>query len=250
MLLLQKHTLRGLFCWFILFFPFILRGQIKPKGEDQTKDLPLERIIKLSPLALIDPFGPTIAAYYEQQLPARRHWHSLEVEAGYTFQVAGLTEAAKSYRLRTSYRYYLSSKWKRQRNHYTSIAFLHRQFFDQGAAFVWRENRSFQQNLPYHLRISQQSLTLNIGTTRYFGMDERFNIDLGIGLGLRRTRILFTDLPSDAVTPNIPDIFERNFKEYIEETTVKDRNHLFYSTVLAVKLGYILQKNRLASKQK
>ena len=52
----------------LLFLPTILRGQIKPKGEDQTKGIPQERIVKLSPLAVLDPFGLTFATYFEHQL--------------------------------------------------------------------------------------------------------------------------------------------------------------------------------------
>ena len=93
-------------------------------------------------------------------------------------------------------------------------------------------------------------MTLNFGTTRYLGNKDRFNLDLSIGLGLRRTHILFKNLPTDALTPSIPDVFERNFKEYLSETTAKDRTHFFFNSAMAVKLGYVLQKNSMASKKR
>ncbi len=244
------HRQRLKYLWFILLFlPFVLRGQIKTKGEDQTKGIPQEQIVKLSPLALLDPFGPTFAVYFEHQLYKKRKWESLEHEVGYTFRVSGLTHKAFGYRLRSSYRHYFSAKWKEKGNYYIALALMHRQFFDKGTAFVWRADRGYQQNLPYHLSIAQQSLTMNAGTTRYFGNKDRFNIDLSIGLGFRRTHVLFKDLPSDAVTPNIPDVFERNFKAYVEQTTLKERTHYYMNTVLAVKLGYVLQTNSLVKKK-
>ncbi len=243
-----KHPLRYAVI-ILLFLPFILRGQIKPKGEDQTKGIPQEQMVKLSPLALIDPFGPTLAVYFEHQLYKKRKWESLEHEMGYTFKVSGLTNAAFGYRLRSSYRHYFSPKWKEKGNHYMALALMHRQFFDKGTEFLWRADRGYQQNLPYRLGISQQSLTFNVGTMRYFGNKDRFNIDLSIGLGFRRTHVSFKDLPSDAVTPNIPDVFERNFKAYVEQTTLKERTHYYVNTVLAVKLGYILQPNSLVKKK-
>ncbi len=233
----------------LLFLPFVLRGQIKPKGEDQTKGIPQEQIVKLSPLALFDPFGPTFAVYFEHQLYKKRKWESLEHEVGYTFRVSGLTHSAFGYRLRSSYRRYFSTKWKEKGNHYMALALLHRQFFDKGTEFLWRADRGYQQNLPYRLGISQQSLVFNIGTMRYFGYKDRYNIDLSIGLGFRRTHVLFKDLPDDAVTPNIPDVFERNFKAYIEQTTLKERTHYYMNTVLGVKLGYVLQTNSLVKKK-
>ncbi len=234
----------------ILFFlPVVLRGQIKTKGEDQTKGIPQEQIVKLSPLALFDPFGPTFAVYFEHQLYKKRKWESLEHEVGYTFRVSGLTHAAFGYRMRSSYRHYFNTKWKEKGNYYAALALMHRQFFDKGSEFLWRADRGYQQNLPYRLGISQQSLAFNMGTTRYFGNKDRFNLDLSIGLGFRRTHILFKDLPSDAVTPNIPDVFERNFKAYVEQTTLKERTHYYVNTVLGVKLGYVLQTNSLVKKK-
>lgn len=250
MLFYKKQQTGQFFLFFLLILPCILRGQVKRKGEDQTKDLPLERIVKLSPLAIIDPFGPTFAAYFEQQLPSRKKWTSLEHEIGYTFSVTGLTNEALGYRLRSAYRQYLGKKWKERNNYYLSFALMHRQFFDSGTQFLWREERSYQQNLGYHLRISQQSATINAGTTRYFGKKNDFNLDLSVGLGLRRTRILFKNLPTDAVTPSIPDVFERNFKEYQAETIAKDRVHYFFNSVMAIKLGYVLQKNTLSNKKR
>ena len=238
------------YAWLILLFmPLILRGQIKPKGVDQTKGDPQERIIKLSPLALIDPFGPTFAVYFEHQLYKKRKWESLEHEIGYTFRVTGLTHQAFGYRLRTSYRHYFSPKWKEKGNYYGALALMQRQFFDKGTQFLWRADRGYQQNLPYRLGISQQSLTFNVGMMRYFGYKDRYNIDLSFGLGFRRTHVLFKDLPTDAQTPNIPDVFERNFKAYVDQTTEKERTHYYSNTVLAVKLGYVLQKNSLAKKK-
>lgn len=233
----------------LLFLPTILRGQIKPKGEDQTKGIPQERIVKLSPLAVLDPFGLTFATYFEHQLYKKRKWESLEHEIGYTFRVTGLTKAAFGYRLRTSYRHYLSPKWKEKGNHYMALALMHRQYFDKGSKFLWREDRAYQQNLPYHLGISQQSLTFNIGTMRYFGYKDRYNLDISIGLGFRRSHVSFKDLPADAETPAIPDVFERNFKAYVDQTTEKERTHYYYNTVLGVKLGYVLQKNSLIKKK-
>ncbi len=233
----------------LLFMPTILRGQIKIKGEDQTKGIPQECIVKLSPLAVLDPFGPTFATYFEQQLRRKRKWESLEHEIGYTFRVTGLTNAAFGYRLRTSYRRYFSPKWKDKGNHYMALALMNRQFFDKGSEFLWRADRAYQQNLPYRLGISQQSMTFNIGTMRYFGHKDRYNLDINIGLGFRRTHISFKNLPSDAETPAIPDVFERNFKAYVDQTTEKERTHYYYNTVLGVKFGYVLQKNSLIKRK-
>lgn len=233
----------------LFLMPFILRGQIKKKGEDQTKAIPLERIVKLNPVALIDPFGPTIVAYFEHQLPNHKKWTSLEQEIGYTFKVTGLNSDAWGYRLRSSYRQYMKNKWKERGNNYMSLAVMHRQFFDKGTTFLWRADRNYQQNLDYHLIISQQSAIFNVGTTRYFGSKKRYNLDMSIGLGIRRSRVLFSDLPDDAITPYIPDVYERNFNKYVGETTLKDRKHIFYTTALAIKLGYVLQKNNLSTKK-
>lgn len=246
----KKQLLEQALLLLLFLMPFILRGQIKKKGEDQTKAVPLERIVKLSPVALIDPFGATVAAYFEQQLPSWKKWTSFEQEIGYTLKVTGLSSTAWGYRLRSSYRQYMKNKWKEKGNNYLSIAVMHRQFFDNGTKFLWRADRNYQQNLDYRLMISQQSAVLNIGTTRYFGYQNRYNLDMSIGLGLRRSRILFKGLPDDALTPDVPDVYERNFKKYVGETTVKDRTHIFYNTALALKLGYVLQKNNLSTKKK
>lgn len=246
----KKQLLEQALLLLLFLMPFILRGQIKKKGEDQTKAVPLERIVKLSPVAFIDPFGATVAAYFEQQLPSWKKWTSFEQEIGYTLKVTGLSSAAWGYRLRSSYRQYMKNKWKEKGNNYLSIAVMHRQFFDNGTKFLWRADRNYQQNLDYRLMISQQSAVLNIGTTRYFGYQNRYNLDMSIGLGLRRSHILFKGLPDDALTPDVPDVYERNFKKYVGETTVKDRTHIFYNTALALKLGYVLQKNNLSSKKK
>ncbi len=246
---IKAYALHCLLPLALCFLPFLLRGQIKKKGEDQTKDVPPERIVKASPLAILDPFGPTLAAYYEQQLPSRKKWTSVESEIGYTFRITGLTNAALGYRLRGSYRQYFKNKWQAKNNNYLSLAAMHRQIFDKGIGFLWREGRSYQQNLDYRLQIAQQSVTLNAGTTRYFGAKDRFNLDVSFGLGLRRTHILFKNLPTDAITPNIPDLFEKNFKEYLSETTLKNRTHYFFNTAIGVKVGYVLQKNALARKK-
>jgi hypothetical protein len=245
----KKQEFGCVFLFILLLMPFILRGQVKKKGEDQTKSAPLERIVKVSPMAALDPFSSTLAAYFEHQLFSRKKWISLEHEVGYTFNVSGLTTEALGYRVRSSYRRYFTKKWKERGNNYMSLSLMHRQFFDKGSDFLWRDERHYQQNLDYKLRISQQSLTFNIGTTRYFGNKDRFNLDASIGLGLRRSRVLFMNLPTDALTPSIPDIFEKNFKEYLGETTAKDRTHSFFNSVMAVKVGYVLVKNSMATKK-
>ena len=245
----KKHLFQQTLLLMLLLTPFLLRGQIKKKGEDQTKAVSLERIVKLSPMALIDPFGPTVAAYFEQQLPNRKKWTSLEGELAYTFKVTGMTSEAFGYRFRAAYRQYFKNKWREKGNGYLSLALMDRQFYDKGTQFLWRNDRNYQQNLDYKVTISQQSATINIGTMRYFGYQSRFNLDMSIGLGLRRSHILFKNLPDDALTPVIPDAFERNFKKYVSETTEKERTHFFYNTALAVKLGYVLQKNPLADKK-
>ena len=237
-------------CGLMLFLtPYIIRGQVKKKGEDQTQNTPLERIVKVSPLALIDPFGFTLAAQFEHQLRHRKKWMSLEHEIGYTFKVSGLNSDAFGYRVRTSYRKYLKSKWRDDGNPYLSFALMQRQFFDQGTELLWRADRNYQQNQDYRSRVSQQSATINCGTTYYFGNDHRFHLDASVGLGFRRSRVLFTGLPDDSLTPKIPARFDSNFAEFVNETTVKDRSHIFWTTVLALKLGYVLQKNSFMSKK-
>jgi hypothetical protein len=249
MLFHKKQLIEQSLLLLLCLMPFILRGQIKKKGEDQTKAEPVEQIVKISPISMIDPFGPTFTAYFEQQLRSRKKWTSFETEVGYTFSVTGLSDEAWGYRLRSAYRQYRKNKWKESGNSYLSFALMQRQIFDKGSKFLWRADRNFQQNLDYQLRISQQSAAINWGFMRYFGRNNAFNLDMSIGLGFRRSRILFKGLPDDAITPDVPDIYERNFKKYVGQTTVKDRTHLFYSTALGIKLGYVLQKNILEPKK-
>jgi hypothetical protein len=234
----------------LLLTPFILRGQIKIKGEDQTKAVPLERIMKLSPSALFDPFGSTFAASLEHQIHNARRWRSFEHEFGYTPRITGLSSAASGYRLRSGIRQYWKNKCQVTGNYYFSLAAMHRQFFDHGTEFLWRADRGYQQNLSYRMAISQQFALFNFGVTRYLGYKNKFNLDMSVGLGMRRSHLAFKDLPDDALTPIVPDIYERNFKEYVGATTDKTRTHLFFSSAVAVKLGYVLQKNPLMGKKK
>jgi hypothetical protein len=221
----------------------ILRGQLKPKNLDQTAYPRPEWIVKTNLLSNIDPFTQTTSIQVERQIPAWHKWHSLEYEFGYTYAIADLTAEAWGYHLRAAYRHYWKKIWKQRHNVYGAIALNRRQFFDSNTAFLWREEQSYQQNLDYKLAISQHALTYNLGVTRYFGSANRFHLDMSVGLGARITSIKFKDLPDDAYIPDAPDFFESNYSRYIGRTTVKNQNYFFHSTTVAIKLGYVFQKN-------
>jgi hypothetical protein len=221
---------------FLLITPLLLKAQ-EVKTEKAASEIP-KWIFKSSPLALIDPFGYTLAIYAEQPLANQ---HALEYEAGYIINGGeGFQKQSNGYRLRASYRYYLTPvDFKKGVNFYMSLSGQYKRLTDKREDFLWRDNRSFQQKLPYTMAYNVLSSTFNIGVSFSSSKNQRIVYDFSMGLGVKKAFIRYNGLPIDASLPDIPWTYDLS----LNGSSQPNPNELIStsaSAVLAFKIGYIL----------
>ena len=221
---------------FLLITPFLLKAQ-EAKTEKTASEIP-KWIFKSSPLALIDPFGYTLAIYAEQPLANQ---HALEYEAGYIINGGeGFQKQSNGYRLRASYRYYLTPvDFNKGVNFYMSLSGQYKRLIDKREDFVWRDNQSYQQKLPYTTVINVISSTFNIGVSFSSSKNQRIVYDFSMGLGVKKAFIKNMGLPNDVSFPKIPWTYNLS-----SNGATQPRPNEFISTsgsaVLAFKIGYII----------
>ncbi len=221
---------------FLLITPLLLKAQ-EVKTEKAASEIP-KWIFKSSPLALIDPFGYTLAIYAEQPLANQ---HALEYEAGYIINGGeGFQKQSNGYRLRASYRYYLTPvDFKKGVNFYMSLSGQYKRLTDKREDFLWRDNRSFQQKLPYTMAYNVLSSTFNIGVSFSSSKNQRIVYDFSMGLGVKKAFIRYNGLPIDTSLPDIPWTYDLS----LNGSSQPNPNELIStsaSAVLAFKIGYIL----------
>ncbi len=228
----MKHIILTL----LLITPLISKAQ-EDKTEKAVSEIP-KWILKSSPLAFIDPFGFTLAVYAEQPLANQ---HALEYEAGYIINGGeGFQKQSNGYRLRASYRYYLTPvDFNKGVNFYMSLSGQYKRLIDKREDFVWRGNFAYQQKLPYTTVINVISSTFNIGLWFSSSKNQRIVYDLSMGLGVKKAFIKNKGLPNDASFPKIPWPYDLSFNG-----ASQPRPNEFISTsgsaVLAFKIGYII----------
>lgn len=226
--------------WLFLILAYSISFSAKAQealSESHTTEGVARWVVKFSPLALLDPFGPTFAVYAEQFLTPQK---SLEYEAGYMYYGGiGFKKNSNGYRLRAAYRYYWSPFFQNPKsNWYLAPAILYKQAWDRREQFIWRQNFAYQQNIFYTTSLQTISATLNVGC--HFSVGDRTTLDISTGLGYKRNFIKINNLPSDIQNPTIPFTYliDLDDKTPTQKTDFKTD---FFSVALAFKIGYLIQ---------
>lgn len=190
-------TLRRLLILFLVICPLYAQAQ---QDSVLVEVAPHARILKFSPLSLVDPVS-SIQFAYEWQFSERM---SLQHEAGYIMETIwrNLYSNLRGIRLRNEFRYYLQPVDSRLHGFYfgPELLFLHRRDARSaefgmdctdsfGCNYYRLANYTYQKQVyAFHLKIGYQELFLN-----------RFAYDIYAGFGYRQIRVKEINKPDGPI---------------------------------------------------
>ena len=159
--------------------------------------------IKFVPFALLDR-TPTLQ--FAAEIRTFPH-QSFQLEGGYIWDLynSSPTSDFNGYKLRAEYRFYRHKSHNISTNSFWGIHYMHKLVEVFGTAAVWRQNRSYQEILPFRLSNRTNAYYLVIGRV-FPNAIGRIALELVVGGGLRQLNITLIDTPEDvSIDTIIPD---------------------------------------------
>jgi hypothetical protein len=224
-----KPTWANLRIWGCLLFLSGAFGNIgwsQPLSEEQGTD----RVIRLSLGHFFDPLVPGSHLSYEHRTSGSIYLrHEVGVFFDYNYSDQEPLLDLDGFRLRTARRKYQDNLGIIRQRHYYELAFDYRYLnaLVEGD-FIRGGSGSFSQRINYD--IIQHSFTFNYIRGLCANLGEHWQLDFGIGLGLRLNNRNYEEIPEDA-------FFDTNgslFWQY----GVREPWHVTLSAPLILALGY------------
>lgn len=198
----------------------------------QTTDIEFEdegpdHIIRLSFVHFLDPLTPGPHVSYEHRI---RYNTYLRYELGYAFNFGNVhlaLEDLDGFRLRMARRVYRWHGGQIRQRYYWEVAADYRYYFAQVNGDFSRG--SFRQRIPY--TITQHSLSLNYNRGACYYLGKNWEIDIGLGLGVRLNQRDYSSVPDDAS-------FLTNGGLFWQYGSSREPLHVTLSTAMLFALGY------------
>jgi hypothetical protein len=185
-------------CLSILLLLFAQLAQ----SQDTSAFQPSKVVLYLNLSAFIDLSNPTAAIGINYAIKPK---HRIEHETGYIYESPlNVQKGFSGWRLRSSYQYCLPVGLKDYA--YVGIQGTYKILSGDIENFVWRDNRTYQQNIRFNANLRTVGFNSLIG---FAGVSKRITYDFQIGLGSRWTTFNYKDLPADAEAPSFPFFIHR-----------------------------------------
>lgn len=160
-------------------------------------------ILRLSLVHLLDPYTPGPHLSFEHRIKGNDYLrHEVGWITDFGYDADENLEHVQGFRVRTGYRRYISNPGKISRRLFREFSFDYRSL-DIGARdnFQLGQLNAFDQVRSYEIK--QQSFSLNYirGLSLILGEKDRWQLDLGLGLGLRINHREFSEIP-EGVLPD------------------------------------------------
>jgi hypothetical protein len=197
--------------------------QFEDEGPDQ--------IIRLSFIHFLDPLSPGPHVSYEHRL---RYNTYLRYEVGVLFDYGNAQTSMADlhgFRIRTARRAYRWNGGQIKQRYYWEIATDYRYTDARSVGDFLRinNNGSYNQQIPYS--IFQHSLSLNYNRGACYYLGENWEIDVGLGLGVRGNYRQYSTVPEDA-------IFDTNGGLFWRYDSTREPLHVTLSASILFALGY------------
>ena len=200
-------------------------------GQSLIEEQGADRAIRLSLGHLFDPMTPGPHLSYEHRTGGNIYLrHEVGVIFDYNYPDQESLDALKGFRLRTARRKYRNNPGLIRQRHYHEFAFDYRWLDARVGGDFFRGGIStgFSQRITYG--IVQHSFTFNYLRGMCANIGAHWQLDLGLGLGLRLNNRNYSEIPEDA-------FFDTNgslFWQY----GVREPWHLTLSVPMILALGY------------
>lgn len=217
----------GLFLLTYSLFLGLAWGQSKSLSELQGAD----RAIRLSLGHLFDPLTPGPHLSYEHRIRDNIYLrHEVGVFFDYNYPDQESLDALRGLRLRTTRRKYQHNPGVIRQRRYYELSFDYR-WLDarvEGDFFRSGVSAGYRQRIQYG--IVQHSFSFNYIRGLCFNFGAHWQLDLGIGMGLRLNHRIYEEIPEDAV-------FDTNGSLFWQYGT-RAPWHLTLSVPMILALGY------------